>query len=69
MIAGSAPFDSDLFILRTPPQLGFFYGGLVESTTVLNTLMMSFICAALITLQWILYGYTLVRPGDTFFLD
>jgi ammonia channel protein AmtB len=30
-------------------QLAFFYGGLVESTTVLNTLMMSYVCAAIVT--------------------
>jgi Amt family ammonium transporter len=31
------------------PGLAFFYGGLVESNSVLNTLMMSFVCAALVT--------------------
>lgn len=36
------------------PGLAFFYGGLVESTTVLNTLMMSYVCAALITVRYIL---------------
>ena len=37
------------------PGLAFFYGGLVESTTVLNTLMMSYVCAALITVRDMLY--------------
>ena len=33
------------------PGLAFFYGGLVESTTVLNTLMMSYVCAAIVTVR------------------
>ena len=33
------------------PGLAFFYGGLVESTTVLNTLMMVYVCAAIVTVR------------------
>jgi hypothetical protein len=37
------------------PGLAFFYGGLVESTTVLNTLMMSYVCAAIVTVRFVCY--------------
>ena len=33
------------------PGLAFFYGGLVESQTVLNTLMMAYVCSAIVTVQ------------------
>jgi hypothetical protein len=37
------------------PGLAFFYGGLVESTTVLNTLMMSYVCAAIVTVRFCIF--------------
>jgi len=41
------------------PGLAFFYGGMVRSKNVLSTMMQSFFIIALISVQWILIGYTL----------
>ncbi|MEO9139609.1 MAG: ammonium transporter [Jatrophihabitans sp.] len=42
------------------PGLAFFYGGLVRSKSVLNMLMMNFVCLAIVTPLWIVYGYSAV---------
>ncbi len=61
MIAGSLVF------LMTP-GVAFFYGGLVEHHTVLNTMMMVFACASVVTLQWLLVGYSFAfGPGSEWF--
>ena len=39
--------------------LGFFYGGLVNRKNVLSTLMHSFFTLALVSLIWVLWGYSL----------
>jgi Amt family ammonium transporter len=54
---------SALVMLMTP-GLAFFYGGLVRSKNVLNTLMMSFVALAIISIQWMLWGYS-VAFGPT----
>jgi Amt family ammonium transporter len=41
------------------PGLAFFYGGLVRSRHVVNTMMMSFVALGLVAVQWVLIGYTL----------
>jgi len=48
---------SALVMLMTP-GLAFFYGGLVRSKNVLNTLMMSFAALGIISIQWMLWGYS-----------
>ena len=48
---------SALVMLMTP-GLAFFYGGLVRSKNVLNTLMMSFIALAIISVEWMLWGFS-----------
>ena len=48
-----------LVLMMTAPGLALFYGGLVRSKNVLGVIMQSFACMALITVQWILIGYTL----------
>ncbi|MDW8360047.1 MAG: ammonium transporter [Candidatus Caldarchaeum sp.] len=50
--------SSALVFLMTP-ALGFFYGGLVRKKNLANTIMMCFTAAALISLQWVFWGYTL----------
>ncbi|MBA2597385.1 MAG: ammonium transporter [Chloroflexia bacterium] len=48
------------------PALGFFYGGLVQRKNVLSTIMHSFFILALISVQWVLWGYTLAfAPGSS----
>ncbi|MGB3768529.1 MAG: ammonium transporter, partial [Phormidesmis sp.] len=46
-------------VLLMTPGLAFFYGGLVRSTNVLNTMMMSLVAMALIGTTWCLWGYSL----------
>jgi Amt family ammonium transporter len=47
-------------VLLMTPALALFYGGLVRSRNVLSTFMHSFFALGLVTLQWIVIGYTLV---------
>ena len=46
-------------VLFMTPGLAFFYGGLVRSRNIINTMMMSFVAMAIVTVQWILCGYSL----------
>ncbi|WP_181043785.1 ammonium transporter [Actinokineospora auranticolor] len=46
------------------PGLAFFYGGMVRAKSVLNMLMMSFIALAVVTVLWVLYGYSLAFGDD-----
>lgn len=41
------------------PALGLFYGGLVSERAVVNTFLMSFASAGLVTVLWVLIGYSL----------
>ncbi len=54
---------SALVMLMTP-ALGFFYGGLVRKKNVLATIMHSFFVLCLISVQWVLWGYTLAFGPD-----
>lgn len=46
------------------PGLALFYGGMVRKKNVLGTIMQSFIIVALISVQWVLVGYTLAFGPD-----
>ncbi len=48
------------------PGLALFYGGMVRKKNVLNTMMNSFIIIGLISLQWIIVGYTIAFGPDKF---
>src|SRR5687768_8410550 len=52
-------FVGSVLVLLMVPGLALFYGGLVRGRSVLNTLMMSFAAFALVSVQWVLFGYTL----------
>ncbi|HAO23446.1 MAG TPA: ammonia channel protein, partial [Desulfobacteraceae bacterium] len=41
-----------------------FYGGLVRAKHVLSTMLQSFICLGIITIIWILFGYSLAFGPD-----
>jgi Amt family ammonium transporter len=41
------------------PTLGFFYGGMVRRKNILSTLNLSFVMLGLISVQWVLIGYSL----------
>lgn len=49
---------SALVLLMTP-GLAFFYGGLVRAKNVVSTIMYSFISMAVVSLVWVLWGYSL----------
>lgn len=55
---------TSLLVLIMTPALAFFYGGLVRRKNAINTMMMSFICLALFTVQWFVYGYSLSFGPD-----
>ncbi len=46
-------------VMMMTPALAFFYGGMVRKKNVLSTLNLSFIIMAVISIQWVLVGYTL----------
>ena len=48
-----------LVLLMTGPGLALFYGGLVRKKNVLGTMMQSFVLMALVTILWVLFGYSL----------
>ncbi len=50
---------STALVLLMTPALALFYGGLVRSKNVLSTFMHSFFALGLVTLQWIVIGYSL----------
>jgi Amt family ammonium transporter len=56
--------SSALVLMMTAPGLALFYGGLVRSKNVLNLLMQSFILMALISVQWVLWGYSFSFGGS-----
>src|SRR5215472_466194 len=59
---------SSALVLLMTPGLAFFYGGMVRAKSVLNMLMMNFIAIAVVTILWVLYGWSVsfgnVGPGD-----
>ncbi|MFC9439674.1 ammonium transporter [Nocardia sp. NPDC057030] len=55
---------STALVLLMTPALALFYGGMVRSTGVLNMLMMNFIAIPLVTVAWLLFGYSLAFSDD-----
>jgi Amt family ammonium transporter len=52
-------------VLLMTPALALFYGGFVRSRNVLNTMVMSFAAMAVVSVLWVLFGYSLVfAPGS-----
>ena len=57
---------STALVLLMTPGLAIFYGGMVRTTGVLNMIMMSFISIPLVTIAWLLAGYSLAfSEGST----
>ena len=50
---------SSALVLLMTPGLAFFYGGLVRGKNVLGTIMHSFMAIALVSVVWVLWGYSL----------
>ncbi|MCV7101510.1 ammonium transporter [Mycobacterium palustre] len=55
---------STALVLLMTPGLAIFYGGMVRTTGVLNMIMMSFISIPLVTVAWLLAGYTIAFSDD-----
>src|SRR4030095_15839001 len=53
-----------LVLMMTAPGLALFYGGMVQKKNALTTIMHSFICMALVTVQWVVVGYSLAFGPD-----
>ena len=52
------------------PGLAFFYGGLVRAKNLVNTMMMSFMSIAIVSIVWVLWGYSLAfGTGNAFIGD
>ncbi len=55
---------SAALVMLMTPALAFFYGGMVRQKNVLATIMQSFVIVALISVQWVLWGYSLAFGPD-----
>ncbi|GAQ65213.1 ammonium transporter [Streptomyces scabiei] len=55
---------SAALVMVMTPGLALFYGGMVRAKSVLNMLMMSFISLGVVSILWVLYGYSLAFSGD-----
>ena len=53
-----------LVLMMTAPGLALFYGGMVRQKNALGTLMQCFIIMALVSVQWVLWGYSLAFGPD-----
>ena len=60
--------SSALVLMMTLPGLALFYGGLVRSRNVLSVLMQCLISAGVMSVVWVLVGYSLAFSGDGTFV-
>lgn len=59
-------FASAVLVFIMTPGLALFYGGMVRKKNVLGTMMHSFIIMGIISVQWVLIGYTIAFGPDAF---
>jgi Amt family ammonium transporter len=57
---------SAALVMLMTPGLALFYGGMVRSKSVLNMLMLNFIALAVVSVIWVLYGFSLAFGDDGF---
>ena len=58
---------STALVMLMTPGLAFFYGGMVRKKNILGVLMQCFIILCVLSLQWVLFGYSLsFAPGKGF---
>jgi len=57
---------SSALVLLMTPGLAFFYGGMVRAKGVLNMIMMSVSAMGVVTVLWVLYGYSMAFADDKF---
>ncbi|MDT8357237.1 MAG: ammonium transporter [Methanomicrobiaceae archaeon] len=53
-------------VMLMTPGVGLFYGGLVRRKNIISMIFLSFIAFALVSLQWVLGGYSLAFGSDLF---
>jgi len=56
--------SSAIVLMMTIPGLAFFYGGLVRGKNVLSILVQCFVCAGLVSVTWVLWGFSLAFGPD-----
>ncbi len=56
--------SSALVLTMTIPGLALFYGGMVRNKNVLSTMMYSFISVCVVSIVWVLWGYTIAFGTD-----
>ena len=66
MNAGDTVFVliSAALVMLMTPGLALFYGGMVRSKNILGTLMQSFVILGIVTVEWVLWGYTMSFGPD-----
>ncbi|KOF56919.1 MULTISPECIES: ammonium transporter [Clostridium] len=57
-------FLSTVLVMLMTPGLALFYSGMVKTKNVLSTTMHSYCCIAIVSIQWILVGYSLAFGPD-----
>src|SRR5574340_1056219 len=58
---------SSALVLIMTPGLALFYGGMVRAKNMANTMWMSFIAICIVSIQWVLWGYSIsFAPGNWF---
>ncbi|MFQ6019286.1 MAG: ammonium transporter, partial [Dehalococcoidia bacterium] len=55
---------SSAMVMLMTPGLAFFYGGLVRNKNALSTIMHSFAMIAIVSVVWVLWGYSLAFGPD-----
>lgn len=55
---------STALVMLMTPGVGLFYGGLVRSKTVVSMIGLSFLAFAIVSIQWVLFGYSLAFGPD-----
>ncbi len=53
-----------IFVLMMTPGLSFFYGGMVRAKNVISTMLQSFIAMGVISIIWVLFGFSLAFGED-----
>jgi len=51
-------------VMFMTPRLALFYGGMVRSKNVLSTILQSIVCLGVVSIIWVLYGYSLAFGPD-----
>ncbi len=55
---------STALVLLMTPGLAFFYGGMVQKKNVISTMLQSFVCMGIITIIWVVFGFSLAFGKD-----